>query len=66
MKGQTVTRFVVKEGDAYLCDSGDNYYLGEIYEAVLWQDHPPAYMLFAGRKEVMVSLTVQELPYEVK
>lgn len=64
---QTVTRFVVKNGfDEYLC-YGNSYsiYFSEIWNAALFEDKP-TWLLMPGRSIAMVSVTIEEMPWEPK
>lgn len=64
MNKQTVTRFVIKKNDEYLC-YGASYsvYFGPLYEAALFEDKP-TWLNLPGRRITMVSVTVEEMPWE--
>ena len=57
---QTVTRFAIRRGNQYL---GKYFEWGTIWDAVLYDTKP--FWLPEGDKIVQISVTYEELPYEV-
>ena len=63
MRKVTVTRFAIKKGeDQYLCEGFNSCYFGDLWDAILFEYRPTA-VEYKGSHVVMVSHTIQELPY---
>lgn len=61
---QTVTRFALKSGDKYMSEKG---WTDNIWESRLFKDKPtfPTTLIVDG-KMVMISISYEELPYELE
>ena len=58
---ETVTRFALKVKDRYYIKNG--FYGRDIHSAQLYKDKP---ITKPSEKVVMISVTYEEMPYEVK